>query len=56
MLFFQENYENPRGPTSWYPKYASRNVQKSVQRDGKKIGHNCIVGGAISTTMWFKCM
>jgi hypothetical protein len=54
--FFQEDYENLKGSMSWYLKYVSRNVQKSVQGDGQRNGHNCIAGGAISTTTCFKCM
>jgi hypothetical protein len=37
-------------------KYASMNVQKRVHGDGQINGHNYITGGAISTTMFFKCM
>ena len=55
MLHFEGNYENIKGWTTWFQKYASRNVQKGVQRDGQRNGQNCIAGGAISTTMCFKC-
>ena len=40
----------------WYPKYASRDVQKSAQGDGQGNGHNCIIVGAISTSVCLKCM
>ena len=56
MLLFQEDYENSKGSTSLYLKYANRNVQKSVQGDGQINGHNYIVGGDISTTTCFECM
>ena len=54
MLLFQEDYENIKGLTSWYQKYASRNVQKGVQGDGQRNRQNCIAGGTISTTTCFK--
>ena len=55
MLHFQEDYENIKGWTRWYQKYASRNVQKGVQEDGQRNRHNFVAQGAISTTMCFKC-
>ena len=55
MLHSQEDYENLKGWTSSYQKYASRNVQKGVQGYGQINGQNCITGGAISTMTCFKC-
>jgi hypothetical protein len=33
------------------PIHVGRDVQKSVQGDGKINEHNCIIGGGIPTTM-----
>lgn len=54
--FFKEDYENPKWSMHWYMKHATRNVQKSVEGDGQRNGHNCITWGSISTTKCFKCM
>ena len=31
-------------------------MSKKVYKEGQRNGHNCIAGGSISTTMWFKYM
>ena len=56
ILHFSEDYENIKGWTRWYVKCANRDVQKRVQGDDQENIHNCIGGGAISTTTCFKCM
>ena len=55
MWLFQGDYENLKGWTSWYHKYASRIVQKGLQGYGQRNRHNCITQGVISTTTSFKC-
>lgn len=52
FFVFQENYENFKGEMRELEIHASRDVQKSVRGDGKRNEHNCITGGAISTTMF----
>lgn len=56
LLLFREDYENPKRSMRRYLKHISRNVQKSVQGDGERNGHNCITEGDMSTTMLLKYM
>ena len=57
MLFiFQENYENSKGEMGVLEKRVGRDVQKSVQGDGKRNEYNCIEGGVISTTTCIRSM
>jgi hypothetical protein len=51
LFFFQGYYENSKGHMRGKPIHASRDVQKSVEEDGKINEHNFIARGAIPTTI-----
>ena len=50
LLVFQENYETSKGEMGGSMKHVFRDVQKSVQGDGKGNEDKCIEGVVISTT------
>ena len=56
LLVFQENYETSKGEIGGSAKHVVRDVQKSVQGDGKGNEYNCIEGGVISTTTCIRGM
>ena len=53
---FQPNYENLKGETRGSEIHASRDVQKSLQRDDKRNEDNCIKEGATSIKMCIRGM
>jgi hypothetical protein len=56
IFFFQGDYEHSKGQTRGKPIHVCRDVQTSVQGDGKRNGHNCKAGGAIPTTLCIRGM
>ena len=50
LIIFQEKYETSKGEMGGSTKHVVRDVQKSVQGDGKGNEDKCIKGGAISKT------
>jgi hypothetical protein len=54
--FFQGDFENSKGQMRGKPIHVGRDVQKSVEGDGKINEHNCVTRGAIPTTMCIRGM
>jgi hypothetical protein len=56
LFIFQEDYANSKGQMRGKLIHVDRDVQKSVQGDGKRNEHNYIAGGTISTKTCIKGM